>query len=338
MNRKSDKSGKGSNWPKDEFGRSEAISQFWTLWLPILIVFGAVLWSSWNASLKAAQRSVVVYCAQDQVYAEPIFREIERRERVVIRAVYDSEAVKTVGLANRLLAEKSHPQCDVYWSNEEMRTRQLAAQEVFAGTNGWAAFGVRSRRIVINTNLVSLDSAPRSLLELTNVAWKQRVALPYPLFGTTSTHFHALRQHWGSEPWEHWCRALAENQPVLVDGNSVVVKLVGAGQAAIGLTDSDDIAAGQRENLPVMPLPLDGDSLLIPNTVGLIRGAPHPGPAMKVFLALQEKWVAERLVTEKALEGTDLNSVPGSALMVDWNQLLHELEPTTTRLEKIFLR
>src|SRR5256885_12959964 len=52
---------------------------------------------------------------------------------------YDSEAVKTVGLANRLLAERAHPQCDVFWSNEEMRTRQLAGQDVFCATNGWAA-------------------------------------------------------------------------------------------------------------------------------------------------------------------------------------------------------
>jgi iron(III) transport system substrate-binding protein len=219
-----------------------------------------------------------------------------------------------------------------------MRARQLAAQQVFAETNGWAAFGFRSRRIVINTNLISLNSAPRSLLELTNVSWRGKIALAYPLFGTTSTHFHALRQHWGPEAWENWCRALAGNQPVLVDGNSVVVKLVGTGQAAIGLTDSDDIAAGQRENLPVMPLPLDGDSLLIPNTVGLIRGASHPDPAMKVFFALQEKWVAERLITEKALEGENQASVPGPSLSVDWDKLLQELEPATGRLKEFFLR
>jgi iron(III) transport system substrate-binding protein len=338
VNRKPDKSDKGSNWPKDEFGRSEAISQFWALWLPILLVLGMLIWGSWSASHKAARGSVVVYCAQDQVYAEPIFREIEQREHVRIRAVYDSEVVKTVGLANRLLAERRRPQCDVYWGNEEMRTRQLAAQQVFTQTNGWADFGFRSRRIVINTNLVSLDSAPRSLLELTNDSWKRRIALPYPLFGTTSTHFHALRQHWGPGLWEEWCRALAGNQPVLVDGNSVVVKLVGAGQAALGLTDSDDIAAGQRENLPVMALPLDADSLLIPNTVGLIRGAPHPAVAIKVFLALQEKWVAERLVTEKALECASQTNAPGGSLSVDWDKLLLELEPTTARLKEIFLR
>ena len=68
---------------------------------------------------------VVAYVAQDEVQAEPMFKEFEKRTGIRVRAVYDNEAVKTVGLANRLLAEKNHPQCDVFWGNVEMRTRQL---------------------------------------------------------------------------------------------------------------------------------------------------------------------------------------------------------------------
>ena len=63
-----------------------------------------------------------------------------------------------------------------------------------------------------------------------------------------------LRQRWGEANWLAWCRALVANEAKLVDGNSVVVKLVGRGEAAIGLTDSDDILAGQREGLPVAAL------------------------------------------------------------------------------------
>jgi len=85
---------------------------------------------------------VVVYCAQDQIYAEPIFREFEKQTGIKVLAVYDNESVKTVGLANRLLAERSHPQCNVFWGNEEMRTRQLAAHNVFRENNGWAAFAI----------------------------------------------------------------------------------------------------------------------------------------------------------------------------------------------------
>jgi len=115
---------------------------------------------------------VIAYCAQDQEYAEPILRGFYEDTGIKVRAVYDNEAVKTVGLANRLLAENRHPRCDVFWGNEEMRTRQLAAEHVFRATNGWAAVGYRSRRIVVNTNRLSLAAAPHSLLELTNATWR----------------------------------------------------------------------------------------------------------------------------------------------------------------------
>ena len=113
----------------------------------------------WNGC-SGKESVVVVYTAQDQVYAEPIFEEFTRHTGVRVRPVFDSEAVKTVGLANRLLAEKSHPQADVFWGNEELPARQLAAQGVFRDTDGLATFGFRTRRIVINTNRLSLAHGP----------------------------------------------------------------------------------------------------------------------------------------------------------------------------------
>ena len=324
------------NWPKDEFGRSEVSFQLWLLLVPaILITFGVLAW------LVARYHNApvaVIYCAQDQVYAEPIFHGFEKETGIKIRAVYDSEAVKTVGLANRLLAERAHPVCDVFWGNEEMRTRQLASQNVFRETNGWAAFGYRSRRLVINTNHLPLASAPQSMLGLTNELWRGKVALAYPQFGTTATHFHALRQYWGDERWQAWCRALAANKPFLVDGNSVVVKLVGRGEAWIGLTDSDDVAAGQAEALPLARLPLTEETLLIPNTVGVVRQAPHPDAAQRLFEYLQRREVVQQLVAAKALEDVSANAGSVHTLKVNWDALLRDLESTTVKLNKVFLR
>jgi iron(III) transport system substrate-binding protein len=219
-----------------------------------------------------------------------------------------------------------------------MRTRQLAAQEVFRETNGWAAFGYRSRRMVINTNHLSLATAPHSLLELTNATWRGKVALAYPQFGTTAAHFHALRQYWGDDLWDSWCRRLAANQPRLVDGNSVVVSMVAQGEAWLGLTDSDDIAAGQREGFPVLPLPMNEEMLLIPNTVGVIRGAPHPEAAQRLFEYLQKPEVVKQLIAAHALEGTSANKVPIACLKPDWAALLRDLDKTTAVLNEIFLR
>ena len=351
---------KDRGWRDDEFARHEVFAQWWWLVIPAIGLFVAILLPNIAKLRSSGSLEVVVYAAQDQVYAEPLLREFEKETGIKVKAVYDSEAVKTVGLANRLLAEHSHPQCDVFWGNEEMRTRQLAAQSVFRETIGWTAFGNRSRRIVINTNFVqlvgtrstasqtfpdkngtgwnpSLPAAPKSLLELTNEIWRGKVALAFPQFGTTATHFHALRQLWGEERWLAWCRALAANKPFIVDGNSVVVKMVARGEAWIGLTDSDDIAAGLREGLPIAELPLTDESLLIPNTVAVVRDAPHPANAQKLFEYLQTREVAEKLVQANALENATYET-NATTIKPDWDALLRELETTTKQLNEIFLR
>jgi iron(III) transport system substrate-binding protein len=354
------------------------------LFIGLIAILTALLLGSFSCKQSTSRDAVVIYAAQDQVYAEPILREFEQNTGIKVKAVYDSEAVKTTGLANRLLAEHSHPQCDVFWGNEEMRTRQLAAQGVFRETNGWAAFGSRSRRIVINTNFVAAGILPAvepgfqpggtsvargegnensdfstisstspggkmppstagrmpattSLLELTNEIWRAKVALAFPQFGTTATHFHALKQLWGEETWLAWCRALAANKPFILDGNSVVVKFVSRGEAWIGLTDSDDVFAGQREGAPVTMLPINEEQLLIPNVVGVIRNAPHPESAQKLFEYLQRHEVVEKLVQANALESA-VYSTNTATLRPDWDALLRDLETTTKQLNEIFLR
>ena len=223
--------------------------------------------------------SVTVYTSQDQVYAEPILQRFEQETGVRVRAVYDSEVVKTVGLINRLIAEKNHPRCDLFWNNEEFRTHQLAARDVLAAGVPIESFGVRTRQWVWNTNRLGRAELPPSLAALTNAQWRGRVVIALPLFGSTATHFQVLRQRWGAARWQAWCRALLANGVMTVDGNSTVVQLVGRGEVALGLTDSDDIRAGLRNGLPIAGKPLGQDGLVIRNTLGHIRGAPRPGLA-----------------------------------------------------------
>jgi iron(III) transport system substrate-binding protein len=285
------------------------------------------------------EAEVVVYTSQDEVYAEPILKDFEKQTGIRVKTVFDSEAVKTVGLVNRLLQEKSNPQCDVFWNNEEFRTRQLAARGVFRDSNGWTHLGYRTRRMVVNTNLIKLADAPRAWSDVTNKIWARKVALAYPLFGTTSTHFLALRQHWGDAAWQDWCRALAANQPFVVDGNSVVVKQVARGEAAIGMADSDDIADAQQEGAPVVALPVTPETLFLPNTVGVIKNCPHPGAAQRLYEFLSDKTTSQKLVEAHALEGATLEpSVAATGLSVNWEQLLLDLDQATDETGKIFLR
>ena len=296
-------------------------------------VFISMLWLV-CISCRKNDSALVVYTSQDQQFAEPILNGFTRATGIRVSAIYDSEAVKTVGLANRLLAEARHPRCDIWWSNEALRTHQLAQRGVF-DTNFLAEFGCRTRCIVINTNKLAPAAAPRSVLELTNAGWRGHVALAYPMFGTTSAHFIELRQRWGATNWENWCRALAANKPFLVDGNSAVVKLVGRGEAFVGLTDSDDIRAGERDGLPVAMVPHTPDSLRIPNSIAIVRGAPHRESAERLFQFLSSPDVQGQLAKAGAL---DEAAACGGDSNVDWGVIARELEPATAALRQIFLR
>lgn len=304
--------------------------------LPILLV--PLFTMAWLIpSCRAARsRPVILYCAQDQVFAEPLLAAFTRETGIRVKAVFDSEAVKTVGLANRLLAEQANPVADIFWGNEELRTRQLAHRGVFRASNGWAAFGQRSRRLVINTNEPDGFPVPASLIELTNARYRGRISLAFPLFGTTATHFLSLRPHWGESNWLVWCRALAANAPFIEEGNSHVVKRVARGEAWVGLTDSDDITSAQHEGLPLTALPPGPDSLLIPNTVALVAKAGEtPSSVRRLFDFLQSGEVREKLITAGALE---TNAATAVTLRPDWKRVLAEMEVATGQLKQLFQR
>ena len=69
-----------------------------------------------------SSNEAVLFTSQDQIYSEPIIKDFEKATGIKVKTVYDSEATKTVGLVNRLLAEKNNPQADVFWNSEVGQT------------------------------------------------------------------------------------------------------------------------------------------------------------------------------------------------------------------------
>jgi iron(III) transport system substrate-binding protein len=165
------------------------------------------------------------------------------------------------------------------------------------------------------------------------------VAIAFPQFGTTATHFHVLRQVWGDELWLAWCRGLLANEVRVLDGNSTVVRMIGRGEAWVGLTDTDDVEAGQRDGLPVARGPnLPATRLFIPNTIGVVRGAPHPGNAQKLADYLQQSETVQRLLEAGAIQYARIPAAGTVLLRPDWEQLLADLNATTETLNGVFLR
>ena len=270
------------------------------------------LWALCCSTVHADE--VVVYTSVDDIFSEPVLEAFERETGIRVRAVYDVEASKTTGLVNRLIAEKARPKCDVFWNSEVGKTIVLKRRGVLAPYRSpsaadipgqfvdpegfWAGFGARARVLVYNTDLLSEAELPRSILELTEARWRGKVAMAYPLFGTTATHMAALYCSLGRRGAEAFLAGLRDNGVLVVDGNSVVRDLVAEGRVPLGLTDTDDVNVAVQAGKPVrMIYPDQGGmgTLLIPNTVSLIRNAPHPREGRRLIDYLLGRAVERRL-------------------------------------------
>ena len=300
-----------------------SLSKYLFFWVLLILLVGC----------GSKRDSLTIYTSQDQVYAEPILRDFEKQSGIKIRAIYDSEAVKTVGLVNRLIFEKNNPQCDLFWNNEELRTRQLATKGVLNTKMRIDPYGTRTRQWVWNTNQISMASIPKDLFTLTNAHWRSKVAIALPLFGSTSTHFQILRQKWGKERWKQWCRGLIANDVITVDGNSVVVQLVGRGEVTLGITDSDDIRAGLKNQLPIAGKSIVEDGFIIRNSIGYIAGSPFQNLSKRLAEYLQSNSVKDSLIEAGALDSFS----SGSSQKIDWQRIVAENEIAVNELKSVFL-
>lgn len=267
-------------------------------------------------SRPAAARSVVVYASLDQPFSEPVLKLFEERTGIHVEALYDLEANKTVGLVNRILAERGRPRADVFWNNEPVHTVKLTRLGLLDRFESperaeipltfrdrgqrWYGFGARARVLLVNTELVPEEDSPRSIFDMAHPRWKGKCAMAKPLFGTTATHMAALLASLGPDRTRSFLTALVNNQVRLADGNASVRDMVVRGEVHFGLTDTDDALAPVRKGEPVrivFPDQADGatGTLLLPNTVAVLKGAPHPEEARDLARFIMSREVEELL-------------------------------------------
>jgi iron(III) transport system substrate-binding protein len=119
-----------------------------------------------------------------------------------------------------------------------------------------------------------------------------------PLFGTTTMHVAALFVAWGEAQAKAFLEAVKANGTKMASSNGEVKRLVVSGEAAFGLTDTDDANEAIKEEAKVEAIYPDQDgigTLVMPTAIVMIKGGPHPDEAAKLV-----DWLAGAEV-EKAL-------------------------------------
>ena len=257
---------------------------------------------------------VVVYTSVDQIFSEPILKEFEKETGITTRVVYDTEETKSTGVLNRLIAEKDNPQCDLFWSGDPVRTIVLKTKGITSPYQSaiakdinpvykdpehhWTGFSARARVLIYNKKLMKKADAPRSILDLTKEKYKGNVAIANPLFGTTTFHISALFTALGDEKAKQFLADLKKNNVLITSSNGDVKKRVMNGEISCGLTDTDDANEALKEGADVGIVFLDRQnlgSLIMPNTLSLIKNSPHPENGKKLMDYLLSKETEAKL-------------------------------------------
>jgi len=339
----------------------EVIKNFTKIILAVCVLF--VL-----SDCKTAAKTVVIYTSVDQVYSEKIFKQFENKTGIKVKAVYDIEASKSVGLANRLIAEKNMPKADVFWNGEILQTLDLKEKGVldradisaaktlpaaFVDSDGyWYGFGGRARVLLVNKSLISLDKCPHTLEELAESPYLKKAGIAYPVFGTTATQAAALYAYWGDVKAKAFYTSLYKGGISVLEGNSVVKDFVSQKKLFFGLTDSDDALSEMEKNKDLAVILLDqGENgmgtLVTPNTVAFIKGAPHPSEADAFMEFLLSSETEQTLVNDGWIHipahadvtpAIALNAAKIKPMAVDFNEMYKKLESSKNDMIKIFIK
>jgi iron(III) transport system substrate-binding protein len=266
-------------------------------------------------SEPARPQEVIVYTALDEEFSQPIFEDFTKATGIVVRAKYDTESTKTVGLTQTILAERERPRCDLFWNNEILNTLRLeregllrpykspAAKAYPASARSpkgmWYGFAARARILIVNTNQLPESRRPKSIQALIDPEWYESVGIAKPLFGTTATHAACLASVWGEGKTHEFFKAVKRNARIM-SGNKQVAQAVASGELAFGLTDTDDALAEIAAGMPVaIVYPDQGEgelgTLFIPNTLALVKGSEHAEAAERLLDWLLSSDVERRL-------------------------------------------
>jgi iron(III) transport system substrate-binding protein len=273
---------------------------------PIVLILVAL--GVWWVVKPEAEPDVVLYCSVDQDQSRGIVDLYERESGHAVLYQGEIESQRSIGLPQKLRDEKANPRADVFWSNEIMNMVDLCGRGLLdtlpdgvadafppaaRDPDGrYVAFGARARVFLVNTDLLEEKDYPSSLEDLLDPKYKAMglvTCMARPLTGTTYTHAVALLtrdEAEGKRFLDAVAEAGADGRMKLVqsNGRSMNQARNKENKVAFALTDTDDAWVAIREGDPVTVVyPDQGEgglgTVLIPNTVALVKGRPHPEAA-----------------------------------------------------------
>lgn len=201
-----------------------------------------------SGELQGEAESLTIYSGRGEDLVGPIFEKFQTETGITLNVKYGD----TAELAALILEEGSNSPADLFFAQDAGGLGAVAKEglfvdlpsdlldlvpEAFAADNGqWVGISGRSRVVVYNTESVKEADLPASIDGFTAEQWKGRVGWS-PTNGSFQSFVTAYRKLKGDAAARDWLNAMKANDTKVYEGNSPIVKAVGAGEIQVGLVN-----------------------------------------------------------------------------------------------------
>jgi iron(III) transport system substrate-binding protein len=278
-----------------------------------------------------AEGPLTVYSGRSEELVAEVFDRFTEETGIEVDVRYGD----TAELAAQIINEGDASPADLYWGQDAGALGALQAEgrfatlpddlvdlvdPAFASTSGeWVGVTGRVRVLAYNTDVLSEDEVPDSVLDLTDPAWQGRVSWA-PTNGSFQSFVTALRVTEGDDVAREWLEGMIANDVQVFENNASQVEAVGRGEVDVALVNHYYLFRFTAEDpdYPVANRFLPGDIGGLVNVagVGVLEGTDQPQTAEEFVRFLLSDEVQDLFGTETnerefpAVQGIEAEDLP----------------------------
>jgi iron(III) transport system substrate-binding protein len=197
---------------------------------------------------EVSGEGLVVYSGRNEELVGPIIERFEEESGIDVEVRYGD----TAELAATILEEGQNSPADIFFSQDAGALGAVAdegilsplpedtlsrVEERFRDPNGeWVGVSGRARVVVYNTEALSEDELPRSILDFTDPEWSGRIGWA-PTNGSFQAFVTALRLIDGEDVAREWLEGVQANNPRRYENNLAILEGVASGEIDAGFVN-----------------------------------------------------------------------------------------------------
>ncbi len=249
-----------------------------------------------EAAASSDDEVLVVYSGRNAELVGPIIDEFIEQSEMDVQVRYGD----TAELAATILEEGENSPADIFFAQDAGALGAVAQEGLFqplpeeildrvedrfkSPEGEWVGLSGRARVVAYNTEALSEEELPDSILDYTDPEWEGRIGWP-PTNGSFQAFVTALRITEGEDVAREWLEGIQANDPMEYPDNTSTLEAVASGEVDVGFVnhyylfrslDEQGEGFGARNQYPE-----GGDTGAMINVAGagILETASNPGAA-----------------------------------------------------------